>query len=220
MIIKNVVVLQDFVDGSLAEAFADLGYPARWRRGERRDLPQEILARVTLSGGVISIDQTAPESRVVEGAEPSQNDLQAIYEKKYGKARKIRVMFPEGFRSGDLANECAAIGHPAEFGVGEISDVPADLLDKIIASGATVATDAESIRQAESQQGKHRLKVSQWQEEQEQIAKQKKSKLATNAHNESILAEIEQVDAEYITATGKTKEALWQRRMELRKSLR
>ena len=222
MIIKNVSVLQDFLDGTLAGAFADLGYPARWKRGERRDLPKEVLDRVTLSGGVITIaDEDAPESRIVEGAESKRVDLQAHYQKLYGKASKMRVLFPEGFRDGTLTNELAAVGHPPEFGVGEIAELPRGLVDKLLNSGAFVETDYEAMRQYESQQGKHQLKIRQWQEETADSAKQKKAKEETNKHNQFTLAEIDRLSSEWMKySPGNTRDALWQKIEELQKSLK
>lgn len=223
MIVKNVTVLLDFADGTLAGAFTDLGYPVRWKRGERRDLPKEVVDRVTKSGGIITIaDDDAPESRIVEGAEPAQVDLQALYRKLYGKVSKQRVVFPEGFRDGTLANELAAIGHPPEFGVGEISELPLSLIDKLVKSGAFLTNDSETIRQNESQQGKHQLKIRQWQEEAAETAKRKKAKQEANEHNQSTLAEIERLSFEWSKLDGKskTRDALWMKIEELRQSLK
>ena len=150
----------------------------------------------------------------------SPTDLQAMHEKKYRKATRVRVVFIEGYSNGNFAPEFAAIEHPPVFGVGEIYDIPLELLDKIVRDGGFVAQDSETLLQYEPLQGKHRQKVKEWREEQAQLAKQKKAREDANTHNESILAEIEQLSREWMKSTGATKDALWQRITELRRTLR
>lgn len=212
--VKNLTVVQDYFDGSVADAFTKLGYPARWKKGERRDLPQEIVKRIVESGGLITIaEPTAKESAFVQGAEPTHT------EPKFGKVR-TRVVFPEGFRDGAIAADCAAIGHPDTFGVGEIVDLPPALIEKIKRSGGFVSTDPDAMLQFENQQGKHQLKIEQWHAARKAEAERMQARQATEGHNKSVLAEIEELSERVITATGKQKEALWKRIDELHKSLR
>lgn len=217
----RVTVLQTFNDGTLADDFAKLGYPNSWKAGEYRDLPQELIKKVTTSGGVITIaDDDAKESRIVETSEPARIDAVEVNKAKYAKAKRVRVMFPEGFKDGTLENECAALGHPSSFGVCEIVELPVSLLEKIKMSGGLFETDPETLAQHANQQAKHQLKIQQWEQEREQAATFAKQSQEATKHNQSILAEIETLSARALTATGKTKEALWQRINELHQSLR
>lgn len=221
MNVKNVTVTHDFFDGDLAAAFSKLGYPAKWKAGERRDVPQEVIRRVIASGGIVTFaEDGAKESTLPVFSQPRQDDLQAHYEAKYGKAKRVRVLFVETFRDGTLEAECAAVGHPAEFGVGEIAELPQSLLDKIRASGGLVSTNAEEIEQAINQQGKHQKRIQEWREERDRQAKSAIASRAAAEHNAGILQEIETLSTRALTATGKTKEALWQRINELHQSLK
>lgn len=218
---KNLTVQANFFDGTLTAEFEKRGYPAVWKRGERRDLPDWLMRRVALSGGIVTIaDDNAKESHIAQGAEPAQADLVEHWEKKFKKAKTVQVLFPEGFRDGSLAAELAAIGHPTEFGVGEIGDLPAELVEKIVRSGAVVERNPEAIAQFSQQQGKHQLKVRQWREEQERVAQRAEEHRKVTEHNKATLEAIEELSTQYIAATGKTKVALWQRMTELRKSLK
>jgi hypothetical protein len=221
MIVKNVTVTQDFSDGDLADVFVRLGYPGTWKRGERRDLPQDVIQRVTRSGGVITFaEEGAKESAIVVGAEPQKLDAKPYYEGVFKKAPKRRVLFPEGFRDGTLTDECAALGRPPEFGVGEIAELPVKLIDKIKASGGMMETNPEAIAQFEHQQGKHLQKIKDYQEAKKRADEFTKKAHEAQEHNKSALAEIEELSARVISTTGKTKEALWQRINELQKSMK
>jgi hypothetical protein len=129
---NNVTVLHDFFDGTLAEEFKKLGYPPQWKRGEKRNLPDDLVTKVTRSGGQITIaDAGAKESRLTVSAEPVTIDAEQHYVDAYHKVPRITVLFPEGFRDGTLSDELAALDHPAEFGVCEIASLPQSLLEKI-----------------------------------------------------------------------------------------
>lgn len=217
---NNVTVATDFFDGSLADDFAKLGYPAKWKAGEKRNVPDILIKRIAASGGQITIaDENAKESKIATYTEPVNIDAEQIYKDKHKKAKTLTVCFPEGFRDGSLADELAALGHPAEFGVGEIASLPPSLIEKITSSGGLTDTNPEVIRQNEKQQDKHRVKIEQWQAERERQAKQMEDGKRTQQHNKEILAEIEELSARTTTATGKTKEALWARIRELYKRM-
>jgi hypothetical protein len=74
-----------------------------------------------------------------------------------------------------------------------------------------VETYEGAIEMHKNQQGKHRVKVNQWREER---ARQKQASLKhreSEEHNKGVRAKIEELSARAVTATGKTKEALWER---------
>ena len=221
MIVKNITVTQDFVDGDLSEVFTKLGYPSFWKRGERRDLPQDVVQRVTRSGGVITFaEEGAKESAIVKGAEPQKIDSVAHYQTAFKKNPKVRVLFPEGFRDGTLSDECEALGRPPEFGAGEIAELPIKLIDKIKASGGLMETNPEAVAQFEHQQGKHLQKIKDYQEAKKRSDEFTKKNLDAAEHNKTILAEIEQLSSDWMKSTGNTKVALAQRIDELRRSLK
>lgn len=221
-LIKNITVTRSFKDGALNDVFKRLDYPAEWKVGERRDLPEDVLKRAIASGAQITIaDPGAKESKIVEGAAPAETDALEAYTKQYGKDKRVLVVFPEGFKDGTFTEALAAIGHPAEIGVGEILELPLNLIEKIKASGGMYDTDPEIIQQTINNQGKHQLRVRQWQEEQERNGKDLENRKAKAKHNKDILAEIESLSSDYINATGsKTKEAIWQRIGELRATIK
>jgi hypothetical protein len=204
----------------LNDTFRKLNYPAVWKVGERRDLPEEVLKRVISSGGQITFaDPNARESKLVEGAAPAVIDAEALYIQQYKKGKKVRAFFPEGFRDGNLTAEFAAIGHPAEIGVGELVDLPRELLERITASGGLVSTNPEEIKRAESNQAKFALRNKEWREQDlASKANNEKYKLI-GEHNKAAMAEIETLSREFITATGAEREALWQKIRELKTSL-
>lgn len=218
---KNVTVLHDFFDGSLADAFTKLGYPPLWKRGEKRDIPDELAKRIVDSGGQLTIaDDNAKESKVVKGAEPAKNDNIKHYQEKYKKAKLVTVVFPEGFRDGGLTDELAALEHPAEFGVGEIVKLPESLIERIIASGGLAEKNSETINMYKNQQAKHELKIRQWQAEQTKQKELEEHYKGVTEHNQKILAEMEDLSAKFIGQTGKTKEATWQRIQDLQSRLK
>jgi hypothetical protein len=212
----NITVATDFFDGTLAEEFSRLGYPAKWKAGEKRNIPESLIKRIVTSGGQITIaDDNAKESKIVIAEETAKIDIEQYAKEKYKKEKTVKVVFPEGFRDGTLSDELAALGHPAEFGLGEIISLPLPLIEKIRASGGLVETDSEVIDQQKNQQEKHKVKIEQWQaEHKRQVEESSKRKEATE-HNKEIQQEIEDLSARAITATGKTKEALWKRIREL-----
>ena len=145
---NNITVLQDFFDGTLADDFKKLGYPAKWKRGEKRNLPESLIQRVVGSGGQITIaNEGAKESRITVVAEPATTDAERHYKDAYHKVPRVTVVFPEGFKDGALTDELAALGHPVVFGVGEIASLPKSLIEKIVLSGGLVETDSEAIAQ-------------------------------------------------------------------------
>lgn len=218
----NVTVTQDFFDGSLAGEFTKLGYPAKWKSGEKRDLPEMLIKRIVSSGGVITIpSEGAKESYITpQAAKPAPVDYEKVYKEKNKKEKFVRVVFPEGFRDGSLAAECAAIGHPAEFGVGEIVELPKQLYERIVASGGLVSENAEEMKQYVNQQLKHKNRVLEWQEAHKREAERIASKAENAEHNQKLQTEIEELSGQVLTAKGKTKEALWQRIRELRSQIR
>jgi hypothetical protein len=213
---NNITVLRDFFDGTLAEEFEKLGYPAKWKAGEKRNLPNELVTKVTRSGGQIAIaDAGAKESRLTVGAEPVTIDAEQHYTDAYHKAPRITVLFPEGFKDGALTDELAALGHPAEFGVCEIASLPRSMIEKIVISGGTVETDSEAIGYYRSQQAKHQKKVNEWREERARQRQASLKRRESAEHNKGVQAKIEELSARAVNATGKTKEALWKRIDEL-----
>lgn len=211
-----VTVATDFFDGILADDFAKLNYPARWKAGEKRNIPESLIKRIAASGGQITIaDEGAKESKIATPAEPVQIDAEQHYKDRYKKAQTKTVMFPEGFRDGNFAEELAALGHDAVFGVGEIFSLPLALIQKIELSGGLMETDAEAIDRQKNQQKKHQVRIEQWQAERERQAKETIKAQEAENHNKEIREEIEELSARAITATGRTKEALWKRIREL-----
>lgn len=215
-IVKNVTVLKTFKDGSLSTIFSRLGYPIEWKAGERRDLPEDVLRHVILSGAQISFDATAKESAVTHETPSIDVDAKAIAEKAYTKAKKTRVMFPEGFRDGSFADELAALNHPPTFEPGEIIELPTAVLEKITNSGGLFTTNQEEIDQFINYQLKHAVRIEQWRKDQEQQKARNEANQASAAKNASTMAELEELSKDYIEAKGAFKDAIWTRIVELK----
>ena len=164
-------------------------------------------------------DDSAKESKIIQGGESEPTDLEAHYRKLYSKEPKVRVVFPEGWTDGTLSPQFAALNHPATFGAGEIAFLPNSLLEKIHQSGGLVETNPFAIDQYKNQQRKHEIKVEQWQAEREHQNAMTAQTQANAKANEKLLAEIEKLSARFLKANGTAREALWQRINELQGQL-
>ena len=153
----SVVALQSFTDGDNTWNFKH-DYPAEWKAGERRTIPEKMFLTYSQSGRVhlAFAEGTEWESRIMprvqhDWKEPCQ-EKRARLEKVYASEPWVECVSLRGthdtpHRDGEFVMEFDIVQQPLGMHIEELRKLPCSLVTKLVAFG-NVTTKEEDIESA------------------------------------------------------------------------